>query len=108
MIDSNEDTLTRYNRYRNSPWDFLSECVYTKDEVDQVTPIKAYPSHFKYLYFVVKMWMQHRKLAIPKSRRMTVSWTFISLALWDCIFHKGRSWAFTSKKEEDAKELIER
>lgn len=39
---------------------------------------------------------------------MTVSWTFIGLAVWDCLFHKGRSWAFVSKKEEDSKELIQR
>lgn len=104
----NEEVLARYNRYRNDPWAFLSECVYTHDEVDQENPIKPFPSHLKYLYFLVQMWLLFKKLAIPKSRRMTASWTFIALAVWDCIFHKGRSWAFTSKKEEDAKELVSR
>lgn len=103
-----EDTLSRYERYRNSPWDFLSECVFTHDEVDQKNPIKIYPSDLKYLEFLVLMWQRKKKLAIPKSRRLTVSWTFIALALWDCIFHKGRSWAFVSKKEEDSKELVQR
>lgn len=37
-----------------------------------------------------------------------MSWTFIALALWDVLFHKGRSWAFVSKKEEDSKELVQR
>lgn len=54
------------------------------------------------------MWLQQKKLAIPKSRRMTASWTFIALAVWDVIFHKGRSWALCSKKEEDSKELVQR
>lgn len=54
------------------------------------------------------MWLREKKLAIPKSRRMTASWTFIALALWDVIFHKGRSWALCSKKEEDSKELVAR
>lgn len=54
------------------------------------------------------MWTQRKKLAIPKSRRLTVSWTFIALALWDCIFHKGCSWAFVSKKELDSLELVQR
>lgn len=102
------DPLIRYEQFRNSPWLFLKHCVFTLDEVDEKNPIKPYPSHFLYLYFVVLMWKIEKKLAVPKSRRMTVSWTFISLAVWEVIFHKGKSWAFTSKKEEDAKELVER
>lgn len=103
-----EDPLTRYAQFREDPWLFLKYCVYTQDEVDKENPIKLYPSHLKYLYFIVRMWMKHMKMAVPKSRRMTVSWTFIGLSLWDVIFHKGRFWAFTSKKEEDAKELVQR
>lgn len=102
------DSLVRYDQLRSDPWLFLKYCVFTQDEVDEVNPVKGFPSHFLYLFFVVQMWMKNKKLAIPKSRRMTVSWTFIALALWDCIFHKGKSWAFTSKKEEDAKELVAR
>lgn len=102
------DPLARYEFFRNSPWMFLKHCVKTHDEVDSVNPIKSYPSHFTYLFFLVQMWMKFKKLAIPKSRRMTVSWTYIGLTVWDVIFHKGRSWAFTSKKEQDAAELVER
>lgn len=103
-----EDPLTRYNQLRDDPWLFLKWCVFTHDEVDAENPIKRYPSHLMYLRFLVMMWQKKKKLAIPKSRRLTVSWTFISLALWDCIFHKGRSWAFVSKKELDSAELVER
>jgi len=102
------DPLKRYERFRDNPWEFLSHCVFTHDEVDPINPIKAYPSHLEYLHFLVLMWMTKKKLAITKSRRLTVSWTFIALGLWDCIFHKGRSWAFVSKKEEDSKELVQR
>lgn len=103
-----QDTLARYALFRDDPWLFLKHCVYTQDEVDQENPIKPFPSHLKYLHFLCLMWQRHKKLAIPKSRRMTASWTFISLMLWDCIFHKGRSWACVSKKEEDSKELVSR
>lgn len=102
------DPLTRYSQLREDPWLFLKHCVFTHDEVDQNNPIKQYPSHLLYLRFLVEMWKKKKKLAIPKSRRLTVSWTFIALALWDCIFHKGRSWAFVSKKELDSAELVER
>lgn len=102
------DSLIRYGQLRDDPWKFLKYCVFTLDEVDEASPIKPYPSHFMYCLYLVRYWQKYKKLAIPKSRRMTVSWTFIALAVWDVIFHKGRSWAFTSKKEEDAKELVER
>jgi hypothetical protein len=102
------DPLERYSQFRADPWIFLKYCVYTHDEVDQDCPIKRYPSHLLYLKLLVLIWMKKRKIANPKSRRLTVSWTFIGLALWDCIFHKGRSWALVSKKEEDSKELVQR
>ena len=87
---------------------FLTHCVWTHDEVDADNPIKQFPVELPYIRFLVLMWMGQKKLAIPKSRRMTASWTFIALALWDVIFHKGRSWALCSKKEEDSKELVQR
>lgn len=111
MQTSNElstDQLERYEQLRSDPWLFLKHAVFTHDEVDQINPIKKYPAHLDYLRFLVLMWQAKRKLAIPKSRRLTVSWTFIGLALWDCIFHKGRSWAFVSKKELDSLELVQR
>jgi len=103
-----DDALERYALFRDDPWMFLKYCVWTSDEVDQENPIKQFPTHLLYLKFLTLMWVQKKKLAIPKSRRLTVSWTFIALALWDVIFHKGRSWAFVSKKEEDSKELVQR
>lgn len=107
-IDSTEDQLTRYERYRNDRWAFLSECVYTHDEVDRDNPIKLYPKHLDYLRFLVLMAGAKKKLAVPKSRRLTVSWTFIGLALHDVIFFKGRSWGLVSKKELDSLELVQR
>lgn len=102
------DPLLRYNHFRTHPWEFLKHCVYTSDEVDKKNPIKQFPSHLTYLYFLVKAWQREDKIAVPKSRRMTASWTFIALTLWDYMFHKGRSWACVSKKEEDSKELVAR
>lgn len=103
-----EDPLERYNQIRSDPWLFLKFCVFTQDEVDSESPIKAFPCHLMYVRFLVLMWQRHKRIAVPKSRRMVASWTFIALTVWDCIFHKGRSWAFCSKKEEDAKELVSR
>lgn len=107
-VTLSNDALERYSQFRDDPLLFLTHCVFTHDEVDAERPIKPYPSDLLYLQFLTHMWVNKRRLAVPKSRRLTVSWTFIALALWDCIFHKGRSWALVSKKEEDSKELVQR
>lgn len=97
--------LDNYRRYREDPWAFLTECVYTLDQVDKENPIKRYPDK-EYLRLFVRLWAKYPLLAVPKSRRMTMSWTLIGLFLWDTIFHKGRFQAFVSKKEDDANELV--
>lgn len=99
--------LERYQLYRSDPWKFLTECCFTRDAVDQDNPIKLYPD-YPYLQFMVRLWQKERKIAVPKSRRLTQSWTFLALILWDCIFHKGREWAAVSKKEDDSAELVSR
>lgn len=102
------DPLARYTQLRDNPWLFLKYAVFTHDEVDQDTPIKPFPSHLIYTQFITLMWQKYNKIAIPKSRRMTVSWTCLALIAHNILFRKGRSWAVTSKKEENARELISR
>lgn len=101
------DLRANYERYKRDPWVFLTECVHTLDQVDQDNPIKLFPDK-QYLKYFTRMWQQYPLLAVPKSRRMTMSWTQISLIVWDTIFHKGRFWAMVSKKEDDANELVSR
>lgn len=102
------DVLARYESYRNDPWLFLTECVFTKDQVDQKNPIKKFPSHWPYLKFYVRTWQQALRIAVPKSRRMTMSWTNIALYLWATMFYPVQDFAFVSKKEDDAGELVRR
>lgn len=102
------DDLQRFQLFRNDPWEFLSHCVYTLDQVDAETPIKQFPYHREYLEFYVRCWQAGLHLAVPKSRRMTMSWTSIALYFWDTMFKKGRFNAFVSKKEDDAGELVSR
>ncbi len=102
------DALERYEFFRDNPFEYLRHCVFTKDEVDAERPIKPFPVHFEYVRFIVLMWQREKRIAIPKSRRMTVSWTVLALISHDIIFFKGRNWAVTSRKEEAAKELVSR
>lgn len=94
--------------YMRNPWGFLRDCVFTLDQVDALFPIKPFPSDLEYLEFLTALWQKHKKLGIPKSRRMTCSWNFISLYTHDTMFNQGRFTGFVSKKEDDAADLVSR
>lgn len=106
MIAAN--SLQKYLDIIQDPWEFASHCVWTQDPQDQLNPIKPFPKQFHYLKVLFSFWMQKRLTAIPKSRRMFISWGVLTLYAWDTMFHPGRHVAFVSKKEEDGDVLIER
>ncbi len=99
--------LERFQKIRKDPIEFL-KAVRTLDEVDRLAPIKHFPWEDEYVQWYVKLWMLERFIAVPKSRRMKMSWLNIALYLWDTLFHEGRHNAFVSKKEEDSDELVKR
>ena len=99
--------LRNYLRYQKDAWAFLTECVYTMDQVKKDEPIRRFPDK-EYLKHFVKFWQAYPLIANPKARRMTMSWTTIGLYVWDTIFNKARHNAFVSKKEDDANELVKR
>lgn len=99
--------IERYLYYKSNPWAFLMECCYTQDPVNQAHPIKTLPDK-EYAKFYIKMLQLCPLLAVPKTRRMTMSWFTIAFYLWDTIFHQVRHNAFVSKKEDDADELVKR
>ena len=103
------EAIANYLRYSEDPWAFLTECVFTKDQVATGAgeKIKQFPN-FPYLKLYVRVWQKYRLLATPKSRRMIMSWTNIALDLWDVIFHPVTDYAFVSKKEDDAADLVQR
>jgi hypothetical protein len=102
-----EAIFDRLKKIRTDAWEFL-KCVRTLDEVDEKLPIKPFPTHLEYLYLYCRVWERAKKVAVPKSRRMKLSWINIALYTWDSCFHVGRRNALVSKKEEDSDELIER
>ncbi len=96
--------LEQYIYYKNNRYAFITACCFTKDEVSS-EPIKLLPDK-EYLRLYCKVWEICPLLAIPKTRRMTFSWTTIALYTHDFIFKPVRSFAFVSKKEDDANELV--
>jgi hypothetical protein len=98
--------IEKLTLYRQDPWAFCCDCVYTLDQTDEKNPIKKFPSHYEYLKLYARVWQKEKFIAVPKSRRMFFSWMNIILYTWDTMFHIGRFNAFVSKKEDDANELL--
>lgn len=96
-------------RYRTNPWLFLTECVWTQDEVDKKNPVKQYPG-WEYQKLLVKFITDDTidKLALVKHRRMMATWTCCALAVWEILFYEGRRVALISKKEEASDELVKK
>ncbi len=94
-------------RMRRDPCEFF-KAVRTLDEVDKVNPIKPFPAHLDYVRLYAKLWVRERFIAVPKSRRMFMSWLNITLFTWDTMFNIGKHNAFVSKKEDDSNELVKR
>lgn len=101
------ELFDRFLRMRENPLEFL-KAVRTLDEVDKQSPIKHFPVGLEYLRWYVRLWQKERLIAVPKSRRMKMSWTNIALYLHDTMFFKGRNYAFVSKKEDDSDALVKR
>lgn len=99
--------LQNFIRYRDNPWAFVTECCYSKDQTNKKNPIALLPN-YDYLKLYSKVRQRENKMLVPKSRRMTMSWTTIALYLHEVIFFQVRDMAFVSKKEEDAGELVKR
>lgn len=105
---ASSELLAQYQRVRKDPWYWATLMVRTKDEVDRKLPVKPFPKHLEYLKFYTRIWQQSPRIAVPKSRRMFMSWMNIVLYLHDTIFSSGRFNAFVSKKEDDSHALVER
>lgn len=97
-----------YRKIANDPWFFISEVVFTKNQVSEGDAIQRFPYEREYLRLYVRMWQKNKLIAVPKSRRMTLSWTNVALYLHAAMFKADQDFAFVSKKEDDAAELVRR
>lgn len=93
---------------KTDPWFFMVNCVSTLDQTDKAQPIKPFPKERMDLKLYSRVWVQYPFIAVPKSRRMFMSWMNLILFTWDTMWNIGRAQAFVSKKEEDADHLIEK
>src|SRR5215468_10561280 len=61
------------------PWAFVRDCVWTRDEATGM--VRRYPDR-EYAELLVRRWQANALLAIPKSRRMVITWLLVALNYW--------------------------
>jgi len=94
--------------YYSNPWAMVEDgCIYTLDQANLLDPIKPLPNQ-PWLESIAMAWMEDHLLAVVKSRRMIITWTFVFLHLWLAMFREGAAVFFVSDKEEKSDELVRR
>lgn len=109
LMDGNEKVIQQeLLRCQRSAWHFLRAWVTTENVASKTSdPFEPFPDK-PHLYFMTQLWLREKRLIVPKSRQMTITWLMGALLLWDCIFFPSRLNLIQSKKEEDADEVLER
>ena len=85
--------------YKNDPWLWLTSEVFTRDEATQQKRRWPDKPHLKELIHVMR---QENLVAVPKSRRMMVSWTFAAMAVWEARYWPHHAIFIQSENEDKA------
>lgn len=108
MLSLQEETeleqLILWETWSCDPWQWIKDYCWTIDEADG-GKIKKFPDK-EYLAYICEIWLKESILAIPKTRRMLLSWLMIALHLWAALFHPNSAVFIQSKKQEDSDFLI--
>ncbi len=91
-------------KWKNNPWAFIRDACWTIDEADKGT-VKRFPD-VPYLAHVCKVWQKQPMLAIPKSRRMMLTWVMLALHLHMALFVPRSAIFVQSKKADDSDYLL--
>jgi hypothetical protein len=88
----------------------VKDCVWTRDEASG--QVRRYPNR-DYAELLVRRWQEHPLLAVPKSRRMALTWLFVALNYWLARFSPLAKIAFMARKlgkteTEGSAELVRR
>ena len=102
-------TALEVKRVRDDNLYFLENYVWTLDS-DASDAVKKFPSRKERpdLYELAEKWNEVQILLIEKSRQLMATWLFVSLYLHRTCFHRGRLCFFQSKKQDDARKLLDR
>ncbi len=96
--------LLEWQAWRNNRSQWIDECCLTRDEADG-GKTKPFP-HKDYLHMLDRAYETYPILAVPKSRRMIVTWRILANLLYDAMFCQNLSIFVQSKKAADSAYLL--
>ena len=91
-------------RCARDPWFFMTECIKTRERTRGATPFPRW----EFLRQTVAAFQRERMVVILKSRQMMVSWTTAAFLLWECLCVGDADQIIISKREEEAREMLNR
>ena len=95
--------------FAKHPWYFFSSgYIRTRDDNDELQPVKLFPAHLEYLQVMVQLWLNYNCLLVAKSRQMFVSYIFDLCYFWEALFRESRTTHLISRKAEDAEYQLQR
>ena len=102
------DIAGNMKRWHADPWAMIKDgVIWTLDETNFKTPVAKFPP-YPWLEQITRQWQANRLIAIPKSRRMMITWLMVYIHLWFAMWHPGRSVFFMSQNERLSKDLIKK
>jgi hypothetical protein len=93
-------------RYKADPWAWLCEQVWTVDEATQ--QMRRWPGEKRYLQELIGIFQEEKMIALPKSRRMMISWTISAWAVWNARYHPHHAVFLQSENEDKAAFLTDK
>lgn len=105
-----DDLISRTKEVMEHPWAAIERgLVWTLDSTDLRQPIKKFPAD-PWLRDLTDEWLKADPplFAVPKTRRMMISWLMVWNHQWIAMFHPGAHVYVQSETEAKSHELIER
>jgi hypothetical protein len=114
IVTTTDHVATALAAERDALWNYLTGCdtdgrpiLWTTDERDDKTPVKAFPNKPYLQWLTDQLWDDtHRIVFVDKARQMYVSTICCLIIDWYCTFVADREVVVSRVKEESAIKLI--
>lgn len=96
----------KMQQWKNDPFLWMVEQVFTIDESDSENPVKPFPA-YRYLKEVIREYFDNKVLVVSKTRRMMATHLFTALAVHQLLFVPFSENIIVSINEDRAKKVIQ-
>lgn len=92
--------------YKDHPADFISDWGVTVDprmaerDLPTIMPFVLFPRQRELIDWIIEVWRDSEGGVLEKSRDIGASWLAVSLSCTLCLFHRGITIGFGSRKED--------